>query len=171
MKRAQTGLTLIELMTALTVLGVLLAMAVPSFREFTRSNRVTAVHNDLLTAFSVARSEALKRATPVSVCASTTGATCTTAANWKNGWIVFVDAGTAGTVNTGDEVLQVWPPINTDTALTGAVAFVQYTATGMVATATARNFDVSPTGCSGDKKRRLTVSAIGSLTGTTQPCP
>jgi type IV fimbrial biogenesis protein FimT len=176
MKRAQSGFSLIELMTALTVLAVLLAMSVPRFREFTRSNRVTAAHNDLVTAFTLARSEALKRSTAVSVCASSNGTSCvsTTATNWAVGWIVFTDAGgTAGSVDTasGDTVVQTWPAINNDMTLTGAVGFVQYTATGMVAPATARNFDAYATGCTGNKMRRLSVSAIGAVSGTMQSCP
>jgi type IV fimbrial biogenesis protein FimT len=172
MKHAQSGFSLIELMTALAIFAVLLAMAAPSFREFTRSNRVTAAHNDLVTAFTLARSEALKRATPVSVCASSNGTSCTGATNWAVGWIVFTDAsGTAGTVNVGDSVLQTWPAVNSDTTLSGSVAFVQYTATGMVGTASATTFDAYATGCTGAKARRLGVSAIGALTGTTQDCP
>ena len=173
MKRAHSGFTLIELMTALTVLAVLLAMAVPGFREFTRSNRVTAAHNDLLTAFTLARSEALKRASPVSVCASSNGTSCTAATNWAVGWIVFTDAGVAGAVNAGagDAVLQTWPAINTDMTFSGSVAFVQYTGTGMVATASATTFNAYSTGCTGAKERRLSVSAIGAISGTTQDCP
>lgn len=172
MKSAHSGFTLIELMVAVTVLSVLLAMSVPSFREFTRSNRVTAAHNDLLTAFTLARSEALKRTTPVSVCASSNGTSCTGATNWAAGWIVFTDAnGTAGTVDAGDTVLQQWTALNGDMTLSGSAAFVQYTATGMVAPATARTFDAYATGCSGPKLRRLGVSAIGAVTGTTQSCP
>jgi type IV fimbrial biogenesis protein FimT len=174
MKRAQSGFSLIELMTALTVLAVLFAMSVPSFRDFTRSNRVTAAHNDLVTAFTLARSEALKRSTPVSVCASSNGTSCvsTTTTNWAVGWMVFVDgAGTAGSVDTGDAVLQTWPTINGDMTLTGTVGFVQYTPTGMVAPATARTFDAYATGCTGKKLRRLSVSAIGAVSGTMQTCP
>ncbi|HXD23837.1 MAG TPA: GspH/FimT family pseudopilin [Gemmatimonadaceae bacterium] len=173
MKRPQSGFSLIELLTAITVLAVLLAMTVPGFRDFTRSNRVTAAHNDLVTAFTLARSEALKRATTVSVCASNDGTSCTGATNWAGGWIAFTDAGAAGAVNSaaGDTVLQTWPAINGDMTLSGTVAFVQYTATGMVAPASASTFDAYATGCTGSKLRRLTVSAIGSASGTTQPCP
>src|SRR4029079_4479502 len=123
------------LMTALTVLAVLFAMSVPRFREFTRSNRVAAANNDLVTALTLARSEALKRATPVSVCASADSTSCvgTTARDWAVGWIRVTDAnGAAGEVSSGDTVLQTWPAINGEMALTGSVGFVQYTATGMV---------------------------------------
>jgi len=174
MKRAQSAFSLIELMTAITVLAVLLAMTVPRFREFTRNNRVTAAHNDLVTAFTLARSEALKRATPVSVCASSNGTSCTGGNDWALGWIVFTDVGgTAGSVDTsdGDAVLQTWPAINSDMTLAGSVAFVQYTATGMVATASATTFDAYPTDCHGTALRRLSVSAIGAATGTAQSCP
>jgi type IV fimbrial biogenesis protein FimT len=173
MKRAQTGFSLIELMTAVTVLTVLLVMSVPSFREFMRSNRVTAAHNDLVTALALARSEALKRATTVSVCASNDGTSCTGATNWAGGWIAFTDAGAAGAVNSGagDTVLQTWPAINGDMTFAGSVSFVQYTATGLVTPTSASTFDAYVTGCSGSKLRRLSVSAIGAVSGTTQDCP
>lgn len=173
MKHAHSGFSLMELMTALTVLGVLLAMAVPGFREFTRSNRVTAAHNDLVTALTLARSEALKRSAPVSACASADGAACSGATTWAVGWIVFTDNGAAGSVTSasGDTVLQTWPALTGTTALAGSVPYVQYTATGTVAPASATTFDAYTTGCSGAKARRLAVSAIGALTGTTQNCP
>jgi type IV fimbrial biogenesis protein FimT len=172
MRRAYTGFTLIELMTALTVLAVLFAMSVPSFREFTRSNRVTAAHNDLLTAFTVARSEALKRATPVTVCASTDGATCAGVTDWAVGWIVFVDdSGVAGQLDATDLLLQAWPGAGGNLTLRGSAEFVQYTATGRVSPAAAASFDAYFAGCSGKKMRRLGVSPIGALTGTSQACP
>ena len=173
MKRAHTGFTLIELMTALTILSIVLAMSVPSFREFTRSNRVTATHNDLVTAFTLARSEALKRSTAVTVCASSDGATCTGANDWAVGWIVFVDGtGVAGEVNSpADVVLQAWAGVSGVTTVGGTTPYVQYTATGMVAPSAAANFDVYSAGCAGPKLRRLAVSAIGALTGTLQSCP
>jgi type IV fimbrial biogenesis protein FimT len=152
---------------------VLLVMSVPGFREFTRSNRVTAAHNDLVTAFTLARSEALKRSSSVSVCASSDGTSCTGATDWAVGWIAFTDAGAAGAVNSaaGDTVLQTWPAINVDMTLSGNVAFVQYTATGMVAPASASSFDAYATGCTGSKMRRLSISAIGAVSGTTESCP
>ncbi|MEP7243382.1 MAG: GspH/FimT family pseudopilin [Gammaproteobacteria bacterium] len=172
MNRHHKGFTLIELMTALTVLGVLLAMAVPSFREFTRSNRVTAAQNDLVTAFTLARSEALKRGTPVTVCASSDGVACSGATDWATGWIVFSDGnGTAGTIDAGDEALQRWSGANSDLTVTGTDSFLRYTATGMVSPVVATAFDVYATGCTGEKMRRVGVSPIGLVAATLQACP
>lgn len=93
------GFTLVELMVTIAVLAVMLAIAVPSFQEFTRRNRVVAASNSLVSALALARSEAIKRAARVTVAS----------ANWTGGWQVFVDAGTVGDAS-GDTVLRVYQP-------------------------------------------------------------
>lgn len=55
------GFTLIELMVTIAVAAILLAVAVPSFRHLIISNRLTTAANDVVTALTVARSEAIKR--------------------------------------------------------------------------------------------------------------
>lgn len=89
-----SGFTLIELMITLTVAAILLAVAVPSFTDIIRNNRLTAASNDLLRSTQLARSEAVKRQTPVVVCAATDAMaaqpTCSKGAFSQ--WIVFVDA-------------------------------------------------------------------------------
>ena len=60
MKRRGLGFTLLELMVTIAVLGILLGLTVPTFREFSRNNSVTTAQNDLVTALNVARSEALR---------------------------------------------------------------------------------------------------------------
>jgi len=62
------GFTLIELMVTLTVAMILLAIAVPSFTYVTVSSRLTTTANELVTALTVARSEAIKRNVPVAFC-------------------------------------------------------------------------------------------------------
>ena len=90
MKRNR-GFTLVELMVALAVLAILLGISIPSYREFVANNRMTAQANDLISAFSLARSEAVKRAANVTVCVSSDGASCTGGVNWEQGWIVTAD--------------------------------------------------------------------------------
>lgn len=105
----QKGFTLIELMVTLALAAVLLTVGVPSFRAFIQNNRLATQLNEFVTALNVARSEAIKRARTMTVCKSADGATCTTAGQWQQGWIVFLDVDGDGTVDAGDgdEVFRV----------------------------------------------------------------
>jgi type IV fimbrial biogenesis protein FimT len=107
MKTDSRGLTLIELMVTLTVAGILLAVAVPAFREMILNNRGSTQANDFLTALIRARSEAQKRLLPVQVCKSDDTATCSTEGDvyWDSGWLVFVDVNSSGGLNSGEPIL------------------------------------------------------------------
>jgi type IV fimbrial biogenesis protein FimT len=92
MKAKQAGFTLIELMFTIVVLAVLLGIGVPNFRDFVRNSRLTSAANDLLTDVNLARSEAVKRRVPVTLCKSANGSSCDTSATSPfRRWIVFVD--------------------------------------------------------------------------------
>jgi type IV fimbrial biogenesis protein FimT len=84
-----SGVTLVELMFALTVLGILLAIAVPSFRGASLSSRLSAIANDLHSSVQIARSEAIKSNTTVTLCTSTNGTSCAASGDWEQGWIVL----------------------------------------------------------------------------------
>jgi type IV fimbrial biogenesis protein FimT len=60
-KRPTRGFTIIELMTVVAVAGVLLALAVPSMREFAVRQRVKAINAELVTDLQYARSESIVR--------------------------------------------------------------------------------------------------------------
>jgi type IV fimbrial biogenesis protein FimT len=163
MKHAHRGFTLIELMTALMVLGILLAMAVPSFRDMTRSNRIATTQNELLTALAFARSEAVRQSTNVSVCpASSPAATACvpvstgTTAWHNNGWIV-------------DAILQRFAAPQGDTRVNGSASFIRYTPTGM--TTAVRSFDVYFNTCTGAKARHVDVSLVGLVAAAQGNCP
>lgn len=59
--RSSAGLTIIELMVVLIVVGVIIAMAVPSMRGMMARQRVQSVQADLLTDLQLARSEMAQR--------------------------------------------------------------------------------------------------------------
>jgi type IV fimbrial biogenesis protein FimT len=94
-KHKHTGFTLIELMITLAIVGILLTVGVPSLKTFMQGNQLIAASNELISALHVARSEAIKLNSRVSICESSDGIKCSNTGSWKNGWIVFVDfAGT-----------------------------------------------------------------------------
>ena len=86
----QRGFTIIEMMVALAVFAILVAIAVPSFKDATLRTNIKSVANELQASSYLARSEAIKRNGVVQLCSSTDGETCDGTA-WKNGWIVFFD--------------------------------------------------------------------------------
>ena len=79
-----------ELLVTMTVVGILMAIAVPSFRYVTTANRASSEINALLGDMQIARGEAIKEGQFVTICASTDGATCAGITAWNSGWIVYV---------------------------------------------------------------------------------
>ena len=93
-KRLQQGFTLYELLVTVMVAGVIIGFGLPNLRQFQLNNRMVAASNDLLAVFSMARTEAIKRKTNVTVCtADSTDATpdCDPTIVWHQGWVAFVD--------------------------------------------------------------------------------
>lgn len=109
----QRAFTLIELMVTLSVLGVILAIALPNLRDFVVGNRLSANVNAFIGVLSYARSEAIIRNQRVIVCAKTDGAIgCDADDFWGKYEIqVFVDEDGSGTRN-GTEM-----PIKTFSAI------------------------------------------------------
>jgi type IV fimbrial biogenesis protein FimT len=163
-----SGFSLLEVMTAVALISILLALAAPSFRDFTRNNRVTAANNDLVSALNLARSEATRRSTPVTICASANGTTCGAATDWASGWIVFQNAGAAGVIADPRDVVQKWNGATGQIQFATTSAYVQYQPTGTVTTAA--NIDVSYPACHGLQQRHIQVSAGGTISTQRQPC-
>jgi type IV fimbrial biogenesis protein FimT len=170
MKRHASGFTLIELMTAILVLAVLLGLGIPSFQEIIRNNRITTQTNEFVSAVNYARSEALKRANPVTICASSDGTTCSGDTDWSAGWIVFPDANANGELDGAEVALQQWPATDGGLTLNSTNrSFVRYAATGM--SSGAETFDLLKTGCTGDHARQITISTTGRVASAVVACP
>ena len=178
LKRGVRGFTLLELMFTVTVAGILLGFGVPSFVDMVRNNRAAANINELSTAFSIARSEAIRRGANITVCRSSDGANC--GADWADGWIMFVDnAATDTAAPVPGALLRVWPAMPGDAAVVtfaNAVAtdvqWVRFGPRGGARTAAAMPLilEVELAGCTGDQQRRLELNTVGRATIARAAC-
>ncbi len=91
--RGQLGFNLLELMVTVLVVGIVLGFGVPNFMQFQRNNAMTSISNDLVSSIYLARTEAVKRQVPVTMCASAnaTDPAPTCGVGPSTGFIVFVD--------------------------------------------------------------------------------
>ena len=131
MKRAQPGFTLLELMVVLAIAGLLMAIGIPSMRDFVRNSRITSAANDVMAGLHFTRSEAIKRRMPVTLCTSTSAVTdpnptCAASA-FLTGWIAFVDTNQSGQRDAGEVVLLQHEPMNADITARSSVNPLQVT--------------------------------------------
>ena len=81
------GFTLVELLVAIAVLGVLISVAVPTFNQTMAQQRLRSVASELRLSLSLARSEAVKRAETITMSPRST--------DWSLGWAVTAADGEA----------------------------------------------------------------------------
>ena len=115
-QKLQQAFTLIELMVTISVLGVIMAIALPNLRDFVVGNRLSSNVNSFIGMLSYARSEAIVRNQQVVVCAKKNGADgCETSDNdWGKYEIqIFVDVDGNNNRNTGDILLKTFSAIDT----------------------------------------------------------
>lgn len=159
----QRGVTLVELMVTISVLAILLAIAVPSFTEIILSSRLRSHANDFVATAILARGEAIKRNTVVTLCASSNGTSC--AGSWEEGWIVL--AGT--TVIHRQQAL----PAGMKMTGSGGIGSINFPPTGVgVTPATLTVCRATPN--AGSQERVISVGATGRAAVTktaTGVCP
>jgi type IV fimbrial biogenesis protein FimT len=140
-QRISRGFSLLQTLIVVAIAGILVAMALPSFTDIIRSNRLATATNDLLASLNLARSESIKRGKDVVV--------RKTGLNWEDGWEVFVDVSrsSASTTNIfnddGDSTpcesgedcrLKIYTSLPPSISLRGrnnVSDFIRYTSTGI----------------------------------------
>lgn len=107
-----SGFTVIEVLVVVAILGVLAALAAPSFRPIIEKWRVQQAVESMRSTLYYARSEAIKRGGRITVLRNTLTSECpqaSTTQEWGCGWMVFVDTNDNGTRQTSEEILQTVP--------------------------------------------------------------
>lgn len=177
------GFTLIELMVTLAVLAIVVSVAAPSFNNMIANNRSTSMASELVAAVNFARSEAIKRAKPVSICPSSDGAECLGSADeWAKGWLVFVDKATSDSAAVDEgEALKYWDKLDKKAVVSfkkdaTAAAYLRFNSKGMLARSggadtDTRVFEAYVSGCKGKARRKITVGVAGLISSSELACP
>lgn len=180
-------------MVTLSIAAILLAVAAPSFRTFVRNAELQSASNDLLVALTLARSEAVKRGWPVTVCKSANATDddpdCDPSATWEGGWVIFVNFNGDGDDNeasidddaassggpTEDIVLRASSATHTNVPISGGTdfdAYITYLPSGTVkgsgSSGAARSGDF--TACLAPKSKVISISKTGRNQVTDEPC-
>jgi type IV fimbrial biogenesis protein FimT len=173
-ERRSSGFTMLELVIVIAIVGVLIALGVPSFKYVTTANRIAAEVNGLLGDMQFARAEAIKEGQTVVVCVSSDGTSCTNSP-WNNGWIVCSDPANDGACDGGEPVYRVQKPFtSTDTFVaSGNTDVLTFNRDGFavglagVVTIALHNAPVTVQAYT----RCLAVSAVGTLAVETTATP
>jgi type IV fimbrial biogenesis protein FimT len=180
------GFTVLELMIAVVILGILLGIGVPSFQGMMRQNRLAAQTNELLAAAAMARSEAVKRGSTVSICpiSAVDENQCAGDSSWSNGWMVFSDdQGSVGDVDMDgtlpdDVIIQRWTAATTRriSVTNGGITSLTYRGDGgtTLGAGGVTTFLVAPEPgyCNNaEGARDVTVTATGRVNASRRACP
>ena len=157
--RSVRGFTMVEMMVTLLVLGILLGIAVPSFRDASLSSRLTGYANDLVAGAQIARSEAIKRNRTVTLCASQDGTSCAAAGvGWEVGWIILAPRPSTGAM----DVIERHPPLTDEFIITEAAGVTELSFPATVVGVTPATFTVCRETPVGKQEREVSVTLTGA---------
>ena len=122
----QGGVSLVELMVTLAVLGILAAVAVPAMSSLIDANRLAGTSSELTASLQLARSEAIRSRSSVTVCATADGASC-----GGNDWSRWVVRGVDNT--TGNAVVMQSSGVTSDSVqVSGPGAGLVFRSSGLL---------------------------------------
>jgi len=172
-KLRDQGFTLIELLTVLVLVGVLLALGVPSFVAYQRNSELTSATNTLVGGLYAARGEGMKRGMYAMVIPADD-------ADWNSGWTAFVDVDRSGTLTDGDITIQEMPPLPGYFTVSGegtageSAPYIMFDASGYAKTKSAGfgslTVAIARTDVTGSEATAQTRRIVISKTGRVRAC-
>ncbi|MBN1239121.1 MAG: GspH/FimT family pseudopilin [Gammaproteobacteria bacterium] len=176
--RLQSGFSLLELMVALAVGGLLLSLGVPGYMTVTKNARIVASANGFLADMHYMRDLAITSNERVVMCPTSSGSGCD-AADWAEGRMVFVDRNADGSPDPGEPIERVSEPARSLSVQ--AFAFggsITYRPNGRVTTGTGTGAFLMCDDRGSDHARAVMVDPSGrprvshlARVGSTAPCP
>jgi len=169
--RSAAGFTLVELVIALAVLLILLAVGIPHSLSLITNNRLTSQANEMAQAFSIARNEAINRTAEVRVVP-------TDPADWSKGWSLVADVNKDGDFTDTVDLVRIGNPLEGDSTLAADASnsltnsYVAFNARGALAPlGDTFAYQLAVPGCVGPQVRLVTVAATGRIGVGRLSCP
>lgn len=174
-------------MVTLSVITIVGVIGIPPLMNIANNTRATALANEFIATFHVARSEAVRRGRPIVVCPATPSGRGNCGSNtWQNGWVICIDDthGTAIPTCIGSNKLHVSdaPRGNPSFSVAGGPNWIRYLPHGgieidpQLRTSTENDnvrieIDIAPRHCLGNQGRRISVNSAGRPSVMRVTCP
>lgn len=136
------GFSLVELVVAISIVSILAAMAMPSFKQLIENQRVKSASFELYASLLSARSEALKRNGNVTINAIS--------GTWENGW----------QITAGGTVIKDHPALN-KIVISNAPSSIVFKKNGRLSSGSSPSFQIDTTPTNTDVSRCTSIDLSG----------
>lgn len=108
---SKQGFTIIELLITVTIIGILMSIATPSFHNIVKRTQLKTLSLNLHSTLKQARNHAINNQVIVIVCQSNAknfnqcNPNRQRYANWRNGWISFADVNNNNELDSNDHII------------------------------------------------------------------
>jgi type IV fimbrial biogenesis protein FimT len=142
MKARAFGFTMVEMLVVLVILAILAAIAAPNMGAMIRTQRVKTASFDVFSGLVLARSEALKRNSTVTV--------APVGGNWASGWTITDSNGNTVRKQSGFTTVSITGPSN-----------VVFTSSGRLSGGSSPQFSLTASDVAAENQRCVKVDLSG----------